>query len=482
MKEVLEIHKYGGTWKLFEKETLYQGELHISYDNRIIALEILLPASEGMPFPRPPYKGKIPYICGTLFSGAKILLYDCFTGKEHHHVMQYTQQIIYAKYAFWGLSVNSSKEIRFTKVIFDFGNIIAWSDLCNYKWEFAENGGANLIWVRKEPVNFKLSENLEITFSPSQGSIGGDMFEKEIKVKQHISIELAYKNPTLWESIMDDALCMQYLIGLGVNQKVEIDSAQYCHSSIYIELPKADGISKKVYRPTDMVFGTGKIEPAQSTKPYDCLYTLSNIKRSDAFIKWRENYSMLKPVLDLYFTAFSHTAATPELLFLNLTQALETYHARFITDDAQAYSDRVDDLVDSFCHGNSNTEQWKNFLLDKGQEKNTHNIYLRSRLADLAFANGVLPFWPDRCLPVDYIRKVVDTRNYYTHYNPAKLHRAFTKVELPWVNGHLLALLEYHLLILMGFDIAEVRKKTVEKINRISDAYQFQEHTHDIER
>jgi len=57
--------------------------------------------------------------------------------------MQYTQQIIYAKYAFWGLSVNSSEEIRFTKVIFDFGNIIAWSDLCNYEWEFAENGGSN---------------------------------------------------------------------------------------------------------------------------------------------------------------------------------------------------------------------------------------------------------------------------------------------------------------------------------------------------
>ncbi|MDU7251952.1 MAG: hypothetical protein E6274_06420 [Clostridium sp.] len=479
---MLDIQKYSGTWNIFEKETVYQGELHISYDNRVIALEILLPASEGIPFPRTPYKGKIPYICGTLFSGAKILLYDCSTGKEHTHVMQYTQQIIYAKYAFWGLSVNSIEEIRFTKAIFDFGDIIAWSDLCNYKWEFAEDGGTNLIWVHKEPVKFKLSENLEITLSPSQGIIGGDMFEKEIKAKQHISIELVYKNPTSWESIMNDALCMQYLIGLGVNQKVEIDSGQYCHSSIYIELPKDDGISEKVYRPVDMVWGTGKIEPTQNTKPYHCLYTLSNIKESNTFIRWYENYSMLKPVLDLYFTAFSHTAGTPEMLFLNLTQALETYHSRFIIDDAKAYSDRVDNLVDSFCHGNNNTEHWKNFLLDEGQKKNTHSIYLRSRLADLAFANGVLPFWPNRCLPVEYIRKVVDTRNYYTHYNPAKLERAFTKVELPWVNGHLLALLGYHLLILMGFDTDEVRKKTVEKISQIDDAYQIQEHTHDIER
>ena len=476
-----EIQKYGGTWKLFEKEKLYQGELHINYDKRVIALEILLPASEGNPMPRPPYKGKIPYICGTLFSGAKILLYDCSTGREHNRLMSYTQQIIYANYVFWGLDVSSEEEIKFTKAIFDFGEIIEWSGLCNYKWELADDGGSNLMWFHQDPVKFELSKNLEITFFPNQGSIGGDMYGKEIMANQHISIEFAYKNPTAWDSIMEDALCIQYLIGLGVNQKVEIYKAQYCHSSIYIEFPKDDGISKKMHRPADMIMGTGKIEPTRNTRRYDCLYTLDDIKGNDAFIKWRENYSMIKPVLDLYFTVFSNAAGTPEMLFLNLTQALETYHSRLITDDAKAYSDRVDDLVESFCQGNSNTEQWKNFLLDEGQKRNTKSIYLRSRLADLVFANGILPFWPNGCLPDDYLRKIVDTRNYYTHYNPAKLEKAFEKEELPWVNGHLIALLEYHLLVLMGFDTDEVRKKTVEKIRRIDDAYQIQEHTHDIE-
>lgn len=476
-----EIQKYGGNWKLFEKEKLYQGELHINYDKRVIVLEILISASEGNPIPRPPYKGKIPYICGTLFSGAKILLYDCFTRQEHSRVKSYTQQIIYANYAFWGLDLNSVEEIKFTKAIFDFGEIIEWSGLCHYKWEFADDRGSNLMWFHKNPVTFELSENLEITFFPRQESIGGDMYGKEITANQHISIEFAYKNLTAWDSIMEDALCIQYLIGLGVNQKVEIYKAQYCHSSVYMEFSKDDGSPEKVHIPADMIIGTGNIKPTQKTKPYYFLYTLDDIKESDAFIKWRENYSILKPVLDLYFTAFSHTVGTPEMLFLNLIQALETYHARFITDDAKVYPDRVNDLVDSFCQGNSNIEQWENFLLDEGQKKNTKRVYLRSRLADLVFANGKLPFWPNGCWLNDYIRKLVDTRNYYTHYNPANLEKAFTKAELPWVNGHLLSLLEYHLLVLMGFDIDEVRKRTVEKIRRIDDAHQIQEHTHDIE-
>lgn len=476
-----EIQKYGGTWKLFENGTLYQGELHIGYDKRVIALQLLIPASDVNPLPRPPYKGKIPYICGTLFSGAKILLYDCSTGKEHSHFMSYTQQIIYANYAFWGLEVDSEEEIKFTKAILDFGDIIAWSGLCNYKWEYADDGGFNLMWARKKPVTFELSENLKITLSPCQGSIGGDMYEKEIKAKQHISIEFAYKKPATWDSIMEDALCMQYLIGLGVNQKVEIYKAQYCHSSIYMDLPKGERTTEKVHRPTDMILGTGKVEPTKNTQSRDCLYILDDIKGNDAFIRWRKNYPMLKPVLDLYFTAFSYTAGASEMLFLNLMQALETYHARFITDNAKAYSDRVDSLVDSFCQGNSNTEGWKDFLLDKGQKKNTKSIYLRSRLADLIFANGILPFWPNGSCSGDYIRKIVDTRNYYTHYNSVKLEKAFKKEELPWINSHLLALLEYHLLVLMGFDTDEVRKKTVKKIRIIDDAYKIQNHTYDLE-
>lgn len=477
------IRKYGGKWKLFEKEILYQGELHIDYENRVIALEILIPASEGKSLPRVAYKGKIPYICGTLFSGTKILLYDCSTGQESTCVMQYTKQIIYARYAFLGLSINSIEEIRFSKAIFNFGNIIAWSGLCNYNWEFSEDGGSNLTWNHKEPVKFKVRENLEVIFSPSQGSIGiGDIFENEIKARQYISVEFEYSDSVQWEVMIEDALSMQYLIGLGINKKVEIDSAQYCHSPIYIEEPKTDRTSEKIYIPVDVVFGTGKVEPTQNTKPYDFLYTLSNVKENNTFIKWNENYSMLKPVLDLYFIAFSNTIKTPEMLFLNLMQALETYHARFITDDAKLYVQRVNILVESLCQGNGNTEQWKNFLLDKGQNKNKNSIYLRSRLADLVFANGELPFWPQKCFPDKYIRKIIDTRNYYTHYDQSKFEKAFAKEELPWVNGHLLALLQYHLLILMGFDTNEVRKKTVEKINQIDNSYYIQQHTHDIKR
>lgn len=46
----------------------------------------------------------------------------------------------------------------------------------------------------------------------------------------------------------------------------------------------------------------------------------------------------------------------------------------------------------------------------------------------------------------------MDTRNYYTHFSPDKRGKAFGKEELPIINAELMALLEYHLMLTLGFD------------------------------
>lgn len=480
--------KYGGSWKIFDDESIFQGELHIDYEKRMIALELILPASEDKPMPRAPYKGKIPFICGTLFSGAKILLYDCQTGQERRNLDQFTQQVIYANYAFWGLYATSINDVKFPKVVVDFGNIIEWSDLCKYEWRFNDNGGTDLLWSHKSSVEIELRDNLHVSFNPRQGSIGGDMLGIEISANQHIEVEFQYNQPVPWETILEDVLNIQYLIGVGVNQKVNFNSIKYCHDSIkychdskFIELRVSTDKVSNYYEPLSVIIGVGESHLIQTNNAHQYLYTLPQFINNNALKKWCENYDVLKPILDLYFTASSGVATTAEILFLNLTQALETYHARLITNNAKTYPDRVAKLVNSFVPNGHNTQKWTDYLLDENQKKIKNKINLRSRLADLTFADGVLPFLPEHKLPpTEYIRKVVDTRNYYTHYDPKKLKKAFTKEQLPWVNDHLLALLEYHLLVLLGFDSNEVRTRTVKKINNINDIYYIQSGTHKI--
>ena len=476
-----EIQKYSGMWKFFEDETPYQGELHINTDDNVIVLNTIIPANEQIPMPRPPYKGKIPYICGKLFSGTKVLLYNCFTGQETTRVGSHTQQIVYADYAFWGLEVSSEDEIRFLGAVFDFGKIIEWSGLCNYVWNHTDDGLITIEWQNKEPITLQLTD-YSVSISPSGGTVKGNWHDTEITIRQHILFEFNYTSPVTWERIINDSQCMQYLIGLGLNQKVEVDKAEYLHSSIYIEYPKNDDGTDNIYHvPAEVSIGLEKTGKTHKTPKFQCSFLLDDLVNANIFPIWQEHYATLKPVLDLYFTAFSHTPGTCETLFLNLTQALETYHARFKANNASAFFSRVNDILSSFYQEGTDQSSWRNFLIDEYQAKDKKRLYLRSRLADLVFADGVLPFWPRPYSLEDYIRKVVDTRNYYTHYDPQKLEKSFTKAELPFVNSQLICLLTYHILVQIGFDPTEIRKKIVERMNSIEVSYEIQSDTHRIE-
>ena len=475
------IQKYGGKWTFLEQNKEYSGELHINMDTQIIALELLIPATDYDPMPRPPYKGKIPYISGELFSGAKIVLYGCRTGKQYSRVMSYTQQVIFADFAFWGLKIDLKEELVFSKAVFNFGNIIEWSGLCNYNWNHTNNS-SNLEWHKKEDAILEMNENLKIKFCARQGNIGiTNVYDNEIIVKQNILVEFSYATSVPWEKILEDVLSIQYFIGLGVNQKVEIYKTQYYHDQIFYEFSSENGFDTKTHVAADVNLGLGNKNITQSKKKYDCLYTLDDAIRIGCFEKWKKNYLNLKPVLDLYFSVLSDTIQTSEMVFLNLVQALETFHARFITDNIREYKSRVDKSIKTFygTDEHPNAKYWKNVLLDKRQEKH-NSIYLRSRLADLIFADGVLPFIGRESSLETYIQKLVDTRNYYTHYDIKKQKNAFSKNELIKINGHLLSLIEFHLLVLIGFDSSEIRQKTIEKINNIDTYYHIHEGTHII--
>jgi hypothetical protein len=462
------VQKYSGTWTLFKETQSYKGELYINRERHSIDLVLTICATPENLLPCPPHRGKIPFVSGTLFSGTKILLYECITGEEHLVISKYVRQKIRARYAVLGLEIESVQEVVFPEVYFDFGNVIEWSGLCSYEAKLREDENFDLYWKYGKPVIFDMSENLKLTFFATQGAMELHGFAKKIEVEQQVWGKFTYKKPAPVNVIIEDAICIQYLIGLGIGNIVEIENAKCMHSSIYTE-HNNEGVCKKTYRPVDFFLGTGSTFSTPHVSRNDYFFTLEDVVKNDVFTKWILNYPTLKPVLDLYFTAFSNYTGTLEMLFLNITQALETYHARFVTDDVKDYVEIVDKSYDDI------PPKWKGLLLKEGQRTARH-IFLASRIAYLLFktsteASIVSMFLPPSYKLEDYINKVVDTRHYYTHYNPAQQAKSFSKDELPLINGYLLALLQYHMLTLLGFDGEEVRKKLVSRLKRLVNTY-----------
>ena len=122
-----------GKWTVEHEQEAFDGNLHVNENERFITLEILIPMMQERKTTTFPHRGKIPFITGTLLTGAKVMLYDCETGAAHHQVPLYTRIYIYAKYAFWGLSADCFEQPLFKGASVDFGDILNWYDLCRYE-------------------------------------------------------------------------------------------------------------------------------------------------------------------------------------------------------------------------------------------------------------------------------------------------------------------------------------------------------------
>ena len=424
-------HKFSGTWKLFEDPREYQGNLIYDDEKHLLALELIIPSTEDQPMPHASYKGKIPYVNGRLTNNQKVVLYDCVVGHENIHVCQFTRQLVHAQFCFWGLEVSSTDDLRFSQISFDLGDIVEWSGLCRYQTDL-EDESQPIKWIKEEPIEFPLEEGVKVRFSAYQNSIMFESYSVKTTIEQHVKISLEYTDTTAWDSIMSDLLCVRYMISLGMSCFVGIEKIHYYHP--FINEVFSDGQKERIIeRASDVWLGTGDKTRTSQIHRYEYNFSLEELKQINGFQKWTSFYPKLKPILDLYFAAHTHSISTPEMYFLNLMQALETYHARFVTDNLRDYITLVDKEVDELCQGEANA-QWKDFLADKGQRRpGCNTLYLKSRLAYLIFAKASMPFWVRGYSIGDITSKLVITRNYYTHYDPQKEKDALLNVRY----GHL---------------------------------------------
>lgn len=456
-----EIQRFNGVWQLYEDKQKYKGELMIDEGKRIIRLKITVQGKSSTDDMKLPYNENIPYINGKLlYTDQKMLLYKCHiisSVSKCSTDYQYAEYTINVDYCFRGLEIDSLETLKFSKVMFDVGDIIKWSGLCEYDFQWRPPENPTITWKRKKDIEFSLRDGVSVSFSPYFKSGFFNSTKIETTIDQHIAIELTYDIPNNWEMIWDDITSIRYLIGFGMECVVGIDRIEYSHPLINIHLDDGSEIicSEKV------LLGDRDYIQTDGGDGHYYAYTLSECVKYNMFENWKKYFSLAKPILDLYFSTMSNVA-TQEYIFLSFMQALETFHARFVTDDVNEYLAHVDNEVYDFCGDSENAKGWKTFLADEHQRKpKCNNIFLRSRLADLIFAEGLFPFRSSKKgSNVTFIERLVDTRNYFTHYNEKKKGKAFEKEDLLWVNRILYTMLQYHVITRLGYDKQEACKKT----------------------
>lgn len=153
-------------------------------------------------------------------------------------------------------------------------------------------------------------------------------------------------------------------------------------------------------------------------------------------------------------------------VFLNLVQALETYHSRFVTNDINEFKQRVDNLLSSF--GETRADEYKTYLLAHSNKF----ITLESRLADLLLAEWKIHFDTGDINYQDFPSIIAHSRNYYIHYDEGlkDKYRILSQEELQIYNTVLIEILEYYILLELGFveTNGKLKKKITERWGNVS--------------
>lgn len=179
--------------------------------------------------------------------------------------------------------------------------------------------------------------------------------------------------------------------------------------------------------------------------------------------------TLLEPVFNLYLSLFKYTDMPPEMIFLNIVQALETFHARFFYDNSK--DKYFASVIERFGSCQNYPDIEKLLLCDTQKDKNCKYIILVSRLNDLLIGKNDGLFRDYYVTDAGFAQTVADTRHYYTHYGKSKEKKALKGDKLIDVIGILALLLEYNVCLKLGIDNQE---KVRERLSSIAWWKQFQ--------
>lgn len=222
------------------------------------------------------------------------------------------------------------------------------------------------------------------------------------------------------------------------------------------------GINAEDGEKIDIFYGPiSKIDTPRELMPQEMIFTFPEISTSfeNKIKNWYEKAEILRPVYILYFTTRYHSFLYTENRFLNLIQAIETYHSRisdkkYIPDDVcnEVYNKLIEAIPD---HSIPEYSDFKTSLIERLKYINEYS--LRKRLKFLIRDVNII-FQLFISNPNEFISKVVDTRNYLTHYSKNSELSAARGLDLFFLTERVKILVEIILLREIGFSFDEIER------------------------
>lgn len=381
---------------------------------------------------------------GISTKGKKITLYRCFATSQNRSIPGIPSVILTANYYFEGEYL-LEETLNFDCAYLKFTFLDKWLDIGGYE-VFSDSEFENDVTVKyklPEAITFYEDEYVKFIFLfQSYFPLFAPTHDCQIKQESLILIE--HKSNFTLDIFWDYITTIKSFLTLAFFSEPNIEELSFKKDETFLKViydHQNNSIPKPKSHKRHFLFDYKIIEPE-----------FVNI-----FKKWYELNKTIDPVMGILLELFSNRNVNNENKFLNVMQAIETFHRRTRNnekEDQPTFKAKITDII------STSPEKYKNWLKEKLLFSNEPT--LKERLEELFSeidTSLIKHLFPDH---IKLITQAKDTRNYYTHFGVTLERKAVKKVELYYLTERFKLLLLILLLKETNIDEQKATKIIIE--------------------
>ena len=387
-------------------------------------------------------------IIGHVEKDGLVTLDNCIYTTKSHSFGMISKSKLVVNQVFSGVAYGENELVTFNTFSFSVDCLDEWIRVSGIKVNHDdENNTATISYNPQESITYYLDNGmkLEICFGYT---LPCSPTTTEAKITQRVYFKLTSKVLSPLNEFSSLAYKLTNFLCFAVDTTVALKDL----SATSTEIKKDVGNGEKYSVPIKIYYRSMPFtEKEPNISWYRMLFTFGTIKSNtqDVLNNWLRAYETMAPALSLYFSTKNGTQKYNDGKFLALAQGLETYHRR-TSDEKLMDSSEFEVLVSTITE---NCPE-KNMEWLKGRLMHGNEINLGKRLKRI-----IEPFKDklgNRRERSKLLRKIVDTRNYLTHYNEDLKENAADGIELWHLCQKMEAIFQLHFLKVIGFSEKEI--------------------------
>lgn len=446
MRLLEEYKKSGFFWLPSNSDHKVPGTLQV-FDGGKIELEIMGLLDESLEA----LNGQedLSRVVGHIEKDGYVTLENCFYTQKGFPFAGVSKSRLYAQKMLAGVAYDEGEVILINEFDFSIEGMNEWVNISGLNVQFDPKGQSTASYLPPKEIISTLNNGMDLIISfEFSWQLPQISHSERVIFSQRTFFKLVSTKPRLIDEFLSIAFKMTNFLCFAVDKTVSLTNVIVRSEEIFQENDK----NSSYQLPIKVFYESRSFsEDPPKISSHDMLFGFKDIKDNFTRIinEWMDAYEIITPTLGLYFAAKSGGHQYLDGRFLALVQGLETYHRRTSNEtqmDHTEFRNLESHLIEA-C-----PEQHREWLT--GKLRFANEITLSKRIKRIIepfksrFGNGQTRN--------KLVRDIVDTRNYYTHYNPDLKSNAAQKKELLILCQKLEVLFQLQLLKEIGFTHEEI--------------------------